>query len=108
MKEWRSQRRKGAESIAPSCAAGFPAIDLQAGLGERLRRKYHLSAPPRLCERNLLFFEHPSRLVTVGFHLCLERVEAVELRFRADEAVEGDFDFLAVEVAGEVEEIGLE
>src|SRR5687767_9988672 len=62
----------------------------------------------RLCGRDLLFCEHSASFRAIGFHLRLERLEAVELRLRAEEAVEGDLDLLAVKVARELEEIGLE
>ena len=52
--------------------------------------------------------EKAPRLAAILLHLRHERFERIELRFGPQEMGEGDFDFLPVEIARKVEEIGLE
>src|SRR3546814_11836452 len=52
--------------------------------------------------------EAPARLLAIRSYLGGKRLQAVELRFRPDEADQLHLDGLAVEIAGEVEEMRLQ
>ena len=52
--------------------------------------------------------EQAAGLVAITAHLFDQRIEAFELRFGTKEMMEQDFDLLPIEIALEVEEVGLE
>ena len=52
--------------------------------------------------------QQPPRFLAILLHLHHKRIERIELRLTAQEMVEGHLDLLPVEIAGEIEEIGLE
>src|ERR1019366_345106 len=87
----------------------------------RIEAVQHYHAPSagfgRLCglcfltasARNpLLTRQENPRLGTIPIHLRGQVIQRIELRLAAQEVVEGDFDFLVIEIAVEIEEERLE